>query len=190
MYQLGRAITALTLDSSTVDVARTNALHVVHLEQALGLFVERPMQQYFLDYHPTLLHMLNKTYSFIHIPATIFFIVMLYYLTTTRPRHRLVEAQAAGHSPARWHEILAEFRPDYFQQRRRTMAMCNLIAFAIFTLWPCMPPRLLSDPQYAGADAAEAKSFGFVDTVHGGDEMSYWTQNQFCNQYGAFSPSP
>jgi len=49
-----------------------------------------------------------------------------------------------------------------------------------------MPPRLLSDPNYKGADAAEAKSYGFVDTVHGSKgESSVWTQNKFCNQYAA-----
>lgn len=65
------------------------------------------------------------------------------------------------------------------------MAMCNLIAFVVFTLWPCMPPRLLSDPNYNGPDAPEAKSFGFVDSVHSATgESSVWTTNKFCNQYG------
>lgn len=65
------------------------------------------------------------------------------------------------------------------------MAVCNLLAFVVFTLWPCMPPRLLSDPEYEGDSAVEAKSFGFVDTVHSSDgESSVWTTNKFCNQYG------
>ena len=68
------------------------------------------------------------------------------------------------------------------------MAMCNLIAFVVFTLWPCMPPRLLSDPNYDGPDAEQAKSYGFVDTVHGTEgESSVWTTNRFCNQYGGSS---
>ena len=67
------------------------------------------------------------------------------------------------------------------------MAMCNLLAFVVFTLWPCMPPRLLSDPEYNGEDAAEAKSYGFVDTVHSkSGESSVWTTNKFCNQYGMY----
>jgi len=66
------------------------------------------------------------------------------------------------------------------------MAMCNLIAFIVFTLWPCMPPRLLSDPDVPGDVGKEARSFGFVDTVHGAEgESSVWTQNKFCNQYAA-----
>lgn len=48
-----------------------------------------------------------------------------------------------------------------------------------------MPPRLLSDPSYVGPDADEAKSYGFVDTVHGRDgASSVWTTNRFANQYG------
>lgn len=68
----------------------------------------------------------------------------------------------------------------------RTMATCNLLAFTIFTLWPCMPPRLLSSPNVTGPSGAEARSYGFVDTVHGSaGESSVWTQNCFCNQYAA-----
>lgn len=66
------------------------------------------------------------------------------------------------------------------------MAMCNLIAFVVFTFWPCMPPRLLSDPDVKGPEGDEARAFGFVDTVHGAEgESSVWTQNKFCNQYAA-----
>jgi len=66
------------------------------------------------------------------------------------------------------------------------MATCNLIAFIVFTLWPCMPPRLLSDPDVPGLIGKEARSYGFVDTVHGAEgESSVWTQNKFCNQYAA-----
>ena len=49
-----------------------------------------------------------------------------------------------------------------------------------------MPPRLLSDPDVPGDVGREARSFGFVDTVHGAEgESSVWTQNKFCNQYAA-----
>jgi hypothetical protein len=66
------------------------------------------------------------------------------------------------------------------------MAVCNLLAFIVFTLWPCMPPRLLPDPDVPGAVGKEARSYGFVDTVHGvSGESSVWTQNKFCNQYAA-----
>ncbi|KAL1873989.1 hypothetical protein VTK73DRAFT_640 [Phialemonium thermophilum] len=185
VYQLGRAFTALTLDSGTVDVARRHALQVIHLEQRLRIFVELPVQQWFLK-HPTLMHWTNRTYSFIHIPGTILFLIVLYYVTTTRPSRKMQQAQFEGVSPTRWRSFVNQFGPDVYQRRRRTMAMCNLLAFIVFTFWPCMPPRLLSDPTYQGEDAKEAIGYGFVDTVHGAEgESSVWTTNRFCNQYAA-----
>ncbi|EXK45383.1 hypothetical protein FOXG_07945 [Fusarium oxysporum f. sp. lycopersici 4287] len=176
VYQVGRAITALTLDEGTVDVARRHALQIIHLEQRLHIFWEIDFQKWFLA-RPTLLHWINRIYSFIHIPGTITFLVVLYYFTTTRHRR-----YAAG----RVRSDTVAAGPALYEARRRTMAMCNLIAFVVFTSWPCMPPRLLSDPEYKGPDAEEAKSFGFVDSVHSGTgESSVWTTNRFCNQYAA-----
>ncbi|KAI5298925.1 hypothetical protein KEM56_003659 [Ascosphaera pollenicola] len=49
-----------------------------------------------------------------------------------------------------------------------------------------MPPRLLSDKAIKGEIGDVARSFGFVDTVHGANgASSVWTQNKFCNQYAA-----
>ncbi|PHH59565.1 hypothetical protein CDD82_2435 [Ophiocordyceps australis] len=173
VYQLGRAFTALSLVEGTVHVARKHALQLIHLEQRLGIFWEVPIQRWFIA-RPLLMHWTNRIYSFIHIPGTIFFLVFLYYLTTTRKR-------SMGNAGTK---VVAG--PALYEARRRTMAMCNLLAFVIFTLWPCMPPRLLSDAEYTGDNAAEAKSYGFVDTVHGADgESSVWTTNRFCNQYAA-----
>jgi hypothetical protein len=177
VYQVGRAITALTIVEGTVTVARKHALQVIHLEQRLHIFWEVPFQKWFLG-HPVLLHWINRIYSFIHIPGTIFFLVALFYLTTTRKRSALIHREVSDHVSA---------GPALYEARRRTMAMCNLLAFVVFTLWPCMPPRLLSDPEYKGENAAEAKSYGFVDTVHSATgESSVWTTNKFCNQYGKF----
>lgn len=142
------------------------------------------MQQWFMK-RPLLMLWTNRIYSFIHIPGTILFLIILYYITTTRPSRKIHQAQTAGNSPTRWTTMIARFGPDIYERRRRTMAMCNLIAFIVFTFWPCMPPRLLSDPEYRGDDAKEAIGYGFVDTVHGADgESSVWTSNRFCNQYG------
>ncbi|SPO02921.1 related to integral membrane protein [Cephalotrichum gorgonifer] len=179
VYQLGRAFTAVTLVEGTVDVARKHALQLIHIEQALGVFIERPIQDWFLA-RPLLMLWTNRIYSFIHIPGTIFFLVMLYFVTTTRRRRSLVRSGGTDTS------LFGNGGPVLYEARRRTMALCNLIAFVVFTLWPCMPPRLLSDPDYKGDNAAEAKSFGFVDTVHSADgEKSVWTANKFCNQYAA-----
>ncbi|KAM0279555.1 hypothetical protein ACHAQH_004510 [Verticillium albo-atrum] len=180
VYQVGRAITALTLVEGTVDVARRHALQVIHMEQSLHIFIELPIQQFFLQY-PTVMHWINRIYSFIHIPGTILFLVILYYLTTTR-RRRAISSKMNGNDAAVW----SSAGPALYEARRRTMATCNLIAFVVFTLWPCMPPRLLSDPTYDGPDAKESKSFGFIDTVHSNaGESSVWTTNKFCNQYAA-----
>lgn len=131
---------------------------------------------------PLLMTWINWTYSFIHIPGTIAFLVWLYYYTITR--NRLQERQAGK---ARWEVVGSPSGPALYQARRRTMAVCNLLAFIVFTLWPCMPPRLLSDTSVLGPSGDFARSFGFVDTVHGvGGTGSVWTENRFCNQYGKF----
>ncbi|KAJ6006594.1 hypothetical protein N7451_004538 [Penicillium sp. IBT 35674x] len=179
-YQLGRAFTAVTLQEGTVDVARHHALQLVRLEKKLGIFWELGIQNYFLR-HPMAMTYINWIYSFIHIPGTIAFLVVLYYYTITR--NRVDESQPGkprgtmSGSPA---------GPLLYQARRRTMAVCNLLAFVIFTLWPCMPPRLLSDPTAEGKDAELGRTYGFIDTVHGAEGAgSVWTENRFCNQYAA-----
>ncbi|KAG6096397.1 hypothetical protein E4U31_005462 [Claviceps sp. LM219 group G6] len=176
LYQIGRALTALTLVNDTVNVARRHALDVIRLEQRLRIFWEIPIQKLFLQY-PTVMHWINRLYSFIHIPGTILFLVALYFLTTTQKRCIATgNVQFSSDSTG----------PALYKARRRTMAVCNLIAFFIFTLWPCMPPRLLSNPEYEGKSEREAKSFTFVDTVHSADgASSVWTINRFCNQYAA-----
>jgi hypothetical protein len=180
VYQLGRAFSAVTMVEGTVNVARRHALQIIHLEKHLHIFCELPIQHWFLD-HPFLMHWTNRIYSFIHIPGTILFLVWLFYYTTTRNRVDLPLpnkpiGETAG-SPA---------GPKLYAARRRTMAVCNLVAFIVFTLWPCMPPRLLSNPSVPGPIGNEARSYGFVDTVHGKEgESSVWTQNKFCNQYAA-----
>lgn len=179
-YQLGRAFTAVTLQEGTVDVARRHALQLVKLEEKLGMFWELPIQRYFLR-HPLAMTWINWIYSFIHIPGTIAFLVWLYYYTITRNRvdeHQPGKpAGTVGGSPA---------GPRLYQARRRTLAVCNLLAFVVFTLWPCMPPRLLSDPAAEGIEAELGRSYGFVDTVHGAKGAgSVWTENRFCNQYAA-----
>ncbi|KAJ5372092.1 hypothetical protein N7517_004098 [Penicillium concentricum] len=179
-YQLGRAFTAVTLKDDTVDIARRHALQVIVIEEKLGMFWETLIQRHYL-HRPLVMSWINWIYSFIHIPGTIAFLVWLYYYTTVR--NRIDEAQpgkpkgAVSGSPA---------GPLLYQARRRTLAVCNLLAFVVFTLWPCMPPRLLSDTAADGQDADLARSYGFVDTVHGiNGSGSVWTENRFCNQYAA-----
>ena len=172
----------------TVNVARRHALQLIHLEQRLHIFWELDVQHWFIQ-HPLLLHWTNRIYSFIHIPGTILFLVFLFFYTTMQNRVDLPSYHARNHkstSPNRNEPHGSPAGPALYEARRRTMATCNLIAFIVFTAWPCMPPRLLSDLDVPGAVGREARSFGFVDTVHGAEgESSVWTQNKFCNQYAA-----
>lgn len=173
----------MTLKDDTVDVARDHALQLVRIEKALGIFVETDIQKFFLN-RPMLMNLTNWIYSFIHIPGTIAFLVWLFYYTTTQnslddSRYSPVAHRLDG-SPA---------GPSLYTARRRTLAVCNLCAFIVFTLWPCMPPRLLSDENVASSVGDLARSYGFVDTVHGDKGAgSVWTENRFCNQYGKSIP--
>ena len=63
------------------------------------------------------------------------------------------------------------FQPQIFQSTRRTLVLCNTLAFIIFSSWPCMPPRLLP-----------FKEFGYVDTLHTGKAASIWTTNKVCRE--------
>ena len=82
---------------------------------------------------------LIRTYAMVHIPATIAFMAYSYRY----------------------------FQPAVFQSTRRTLVICNCLAFIIFSLWPCMPPRLLPFDE-----------FGYVDTLHAGKAASIWTTNK------------
>lgn len=56
--------------------------------------------------------------------------------------------------------------PPLFRRIRRTIAMDNLIAFVIISLWRCYPPRMLPP------------EFGFVDILHAA-KPTVWTDNRF-----------
>lgn len=161
-------------------MARKHALQVIELEKRLHIFWEIPVQHFFMGY-PVFMRYINWIYSFIHIPGTIAFLVGLYYYTITsnrliESRFGRIEGSLQGSPSGPW----------LYEARRRTMAVCNLMAFIVFTLWPCMPPRLLSDETVAGDIGTIARSFGFTDTVHGADgAVSVWTANKFCNQWAA-----
>jgi hypothetical protein len=172
----------VTLVEGTVHVARRHALELIQIEQDLHMFWEVDIQAFFLQ-QPMLMMWTNRIYSFIHIPGTILFLVWLYHYTTTRNRlERHPDEKSAPAVPE------SPVGPSLFDTRWRTLAVCNLLAFIVFTTWPCMPPRLLSDENVSGPSGAAARSYGFVDTVHGAKgEASVWTQNKFCNQYGNVS---
>jgi len=146
VYQIARAMQALTMGSGTREIAQRHAEIIVALERVLHIDVELALQHYVIA-HPALLYFFNKTYAMVHIPATIAFFAYSYYA----------------------------FPPTIFQRTRRTLVLSNVLAFVIFTLWPCMPPRLLPEEEY-----------GYIDTLHTGKAASIWTTNKFQNQLAAF----
>jgi hypothetical protein len=155
VYQLGRAATAVWIAEGTIFVARRHALQVIAIEEYLHIFWELPIQAFFMK-NQYMMTWINRIYSFIHIPGSIAFLIWLFYYTNTR--NRIEESQPdkglreTKGSPA---------GPRLYESRRRTMAFCNLLAFIVFTLWPCMPPRLLSADTTDDADGKLARSYGY-----------------------------
>lgn len=56
---------------------------------------------------------------------------------------------------------------------RRTLSLANFVAFFVFTLYPCMPPRLLPE------------EYGFVDTVEAENASSVWMKGDYVNALAA-----
>lgn len=56
---------------------------------------------------------------------------------------------------------------------RRWVALCNLLAFGVFVVYPTMPPRLLPG------------EYGFVDTVRRESAGSVWMEGGWVNQLAA-----
>ncbi|PIA93060.1 hypothetical protein CB0940_04323 [Cercospora beticola] len=112
----------------------------------LFLIRELDIQQWFMHGHQDLLTFLDRFYSLIHIPGSMAFIVWYYYVA---PSHAT------------------------FATVRRTMTLTNFMAFATFTVYPMMPPRLLP------------KEFGFLDTVHMESAASLWQTGKHVNSLAA-----
>jgi len=92
------------------------------------------------------LTLLNRCYALIHIPGTVGFIGWYYYA-------------------ARSHEEFAIVR--------RTLTLANWIAFVVFSMWPCMPPRLLPE------------KWGFADTVRRDSAQSVFMGGKYVNNLAA-----
>ena len=107
---------------------------------------ESTVQQWFMHGHQDLLTFLNRSYALIHIPGTIGFIGWYYYAAPSHPTFAIV---------------------------RRTLTLTNYLAFTLFILYPCMPPRLL------------AKEYGFLDTVHHDDAALVWMSGALINMLAA-----
>ena len=149
----------------------TNAVRVIRIERALGLYHEESIQDFFLPY-TWLIKTMNTYYGTAH-----FFVTLGVFI------------------------LLFKRRPDVFGQWRNTLAAMTGLAIIGFVLFPLMPPRLLDAPcpsatgGYGGACIEHelrnyngATNFGFSDTVaeFGGP----WAFNEgpaasLSNQYAA-----
>ncbi|KAK9772045.1 putative Integral membrane protein [Seiridium cardinale] len=115
-------------------------------------WIEWRVQQWFVegaqagDIRRLLLTILNRAYALIHIPGTVGFIAYYYYVAPNHTR---------------------------FSTVRRTMSLLNLFAFFTFTVYPCMPPRLLP------------KEYGFIDTVNAEDAASVFMSGKYVNKLAA-----
>ncbi|QGG96110.1 phosphatase PAP2 family protein [Actinomarinicola tropica] len=149
--------------SASVDssVAHDNALTVIRIEEALGLFHEETIQELFLDWRP-FIQFWNVFYGTFHFAVTIGVLVWLFF---------------------RWR--------DQYPAWRNTLAFTTGLALLGFTLFPLMPPRLLSADDEFGAGHNNPyfiDDYGFVDTLaeYGG----LWSFNEgamakVSNQYAA-----
>ncbi|KAI5857518.1 PAP2 superfamily-domain-containing protein [Tricharina praecox] len=151
VYRLTHIMSQALFSDSIWDLAQSHGLAILEFEQ-FSIFrfffpvPELSVQHWFLEGHAELLTFFNKAYALIHIPGTVYFMAWYYYAA---PNHAI------------------------FAKVRRTMTLCNLTAFAIFTSYPCMPPRLLP------------KEYGFVDTVRRDDAESVWMSGKFVNHLAA-----
>lgn len=83
----------------------------------------------------------------------------------------LFTKQCANRFIAWYYYIAPSF--GIFATVRRTLTLTNLLAFATFTFYPCMPPRLLP-PEY-----------GFLDSVRHDNATSIWMSGDFVNSLAA-----
>ena len=110
VYQMARGFLAKRLNDQTIDIACRHALQVIRLEQGLHIFWELEIQRWFLQY-PGVMYWINRIYSFVHLPATISFLVGLYWFAITRNRGRTTTEHVG---------------PYLYESRRRSLAVSHL----------------------------------------------------------------
>jgi hypothetical protein len=105
------------------EEAYANALRIIDLEEALGIYHELSIQRAFLD-HDGFIRFWNVFYGSFHFIVPIGVLVLLW--------------QRSGRAYRRW---------------RTTIVIGTLLALVGFSLYPLMPPRLMCDCEYgAGID--------------------------------------
>jgi len=149
--------------------AFNNAVKMIRVERALGLYHEETIQELFLA-REWFIKLLNTYYGTAHFIVTIAVFIVLY-----------------------------RRRKDVFPLFRNALAAMTGLAIVGFALFPLMPPRLLDAPcppvDFGGACIEHelrnyngATNFGFVDTmkeIGGPWDFSDSKVAQMSNQYAA-----
>ena len=148
IYTLVRNLfgSALVSGSQIPVEAFLNAMRVIRIERALGLYHEETIQDWFMP-HVGVVKFFNVYYGTAHFFVTLGVFVALFVL-----------------------------RPGVFPLWRNCLAAMTALAIAGFAFFPLMPPRLLDTacpPEGYGAACIQhelrnyndAENFGFVDTI-------------------------
>ena len=140
--------------SVSPDRALAHAQEMIKIERAIGLFHEETVQQWFLGWS-WFMWFWNVFYGTFHFVVTIAVLVYLF--------NRV---------------------PERYRQWRNTLAVTTALALVGFSLYPLMPPRLLSVcGEYGGCTNS-----GFVDTLErfgGLWSFDSGTMQSISNQYAA-----
>ncbi|KAI4101474.1 MAG: hypothetical protein L6R37_004949 [Teloschistes peruensis] len=150
-YRMTKIISTKIFSESIWEVSQAHGLDVLEFEQFGPLsflfpLTEHSVQHWFMSGHQTALTVLNRAYALIHIPGTVGFIAWYYYIAPSHPTFATV---------------------------RRTLTLTNFFAFMTFTIYPCMPPRLLP------------REYGFLDSVRHDNATSIWMSGDFVNSLAA-----
>ena len=161
---------SITVGDTDIPMAAfNNAMKVIQVERALGLFHEESIQEWFLPYR-WFIQAMNTYYGTAHFAVTIGVFFVLYRV-----------------------------RKDVFPLYRNALAATTALAIIGFAMFPLMPPRLLDEPcppvDHGGACIQhelrtfnDAENFGFVDTlaVYGGPwDFDDGSIAKMSNQYAA-----
>ena len=135
--------------------AFSNALHVIHIERALDLFVEVKIQETFLGWRP-FMQVWNVFYGTFHFVVTAAVMILLFRRSPARYR--------------RWRTILG---------------FTTALALIGFSLFPLMPPRLLGDFGPFGGHSLQYRFIDSLADFGGLWSFSSGGMKSLSNQYAA-----
>ncbi|MDH3753550.1 MAG: phosphatase PAP2 family protein [Acidimicrobiia bacterium] len=143
--------------SAAVDesVAHDNAIVVIDIERALGLYIEADVQDLFIDW-TAFIQFWNLFYGTFHFVVTAFALIFLY----------------------------RRFPIDYPRWRNSGL-VTTALGLVGFSLFPLMPPRLLGDCGEFGACIADSPYIDTVSEIGGLWSFDSGTAQKLSNQFAA-----